>query len=484
MNATPVSADLTRLTATELGAAYGNGTADPLAVLDACIAAIRARDGDIRAFIELDVERARAAAKASTARFRDGCPLGPLDGVPVAVKANIAVRGLAWSAGVGYWRNRIAAADAPAVARLRAAGAVILGTLNMHEGALGATTDNPHFGRCCNPAVPGCTPGGSSGGSGAAVAAGFVPVALGTDTMGSVRIPAAYCGVMGLKPTTGLVSNAGVVPLAWSLDHIGPVARSVDDLALVTRVLAGFDPADPVAEPAPAGWTAMPGGRGLAGMRLGLPREIDAVETEPAVREAFARALDRLRDLGATIQPVAIPGWSPGRARRDGLLISEAEAAELHPELMGPDGTTTPQGVSESFAAALRYGRDASAARLAGAYRRTAEIGVAARAALAGLDAFILPTAPQTAFAHDAPVPAGQADFTALANFAKLPAVSVPVEPIKFANFANDTTFTNVANSANLANPPIGLQFIGPRFGEAAILRMAAAWTSALNQPG
>ena len=162
-------------------------------------------------------------------------------------------------------------------------------------------------------------------------------------------------------------------------------------------------------------------------------------------------------------------GWGLSRSstprirpsRISGTTISEAEAAELHPELMGPDGTTTPQGVSESFAAALRYGRDASAARLAGAYRRTAEIGVAARAALAGLDAFILPTAPQTAFAHDAPVPAGQADFTALANFAKLPAVSVPTSP------------------PAPANAPIGLQFIGPRFGEAAILRMAAAWTAA-----
>lgn len=480
MNATPSSADVTRLSATGLGKAYRAGTADPRAVLDALIDAIRARDGGIRAFIELDAEGARAAAAASAARFADGRPHGPLDGVPVGVKANIAVRGLAWSAGVGFWRNRIAAEDAPAVARLRAAGAVILGTLNMHEGALGATTDNPHFGRCNNPSVPGCTPGGSSGGSGAAVAAGFVPVALGTDTMGSVRIPAAYCGVMGLKPTTGLVSNAGVVPLAWSLDHIGPVARSVEDLALVTQVMAGFDPADPVAEPAPAGWTAMPHGRGLAGARLGLPREIEGVPTEPAVREAFARALDILRDLGAIIQPVSIPGWAPTPARRDGLLISEAEAAELHPELMGPDGATTPEGVSESFAAALRYGRDASAARLAGAYRRIAEIGVATRAALAGVDALILPTAPQTAFAHDAKVPAAQADFTALANFAKLPAVSVPVQPMAPAISVDDQTFANIANFANPAKPPVGLQFIGPRFGEAAILRMAAAWTAAL----
>ena len=220
---------------------YAIGAERPTAVAEAALAQIAARDPVIRAFTHVDAEGARAAALASEHRWRAERPLSALDGVPVAVKDNIAVAGLPLTAGMEHRRGLFASADAEVVARLRAAGAVIIGMTNMHEAALGSTTDNRFYGRTDNPAAPGHTPGGSSGGTAAAVTAGFVPLGIGTDTLGSVRLPAAYCGVAALKPTPGLLPKAGLIDLSWSLDTIGPIAASIDDLATVMLAIAGPD---------------------------------------------------------------------------------------------------------------------------------------------------------------------------------------------------------------------------------------------------
>lgn len=453
--------DPTALTASEISAALARREFTAVAVAEAFLGRISAEDGAIRSFISVSADQALAAARASDLRRGGGHVLGPLDGVPVGVKDNIDAAGLPCTGGIELYRHRVPQADATCLSRLKHAGAVLLGKLNLHEGALGATNDNEAYGRCENPVKPGYTPGGSSGGSGAAVAARFCPVALGTDTMGSVRIPAAYCGVMGLKPTYGLVSTRGVIPLAWTLDHVGPLARSVADLALFTQVMAGWDADCLESRAAPPGWTAIfqpaTGRRPLGDIVLGRPSQVDTVGCQPAMLDAFERALDRLASLGAKIVRVDVPGWDPGRARRGGLLVAEAEAAFAHAAEMD----TRPEDFSQGFLAMLHYGRDAGTLRLIDARRRIAEAAHAGEAAFVagGLDALVMPTTPQAAFPHGGSVPGNQADLTTLANFTGRPAVSVPM--------GDDDD-----------GLPLGLQFVGHHFGEAAILRMADAFTA------
>lgn len=380
-------------------------------------ARIAERDGDIRSFVATLLDSALADAEASDRRRGQGRPRGPLDGVLFAVKDNLAVAGLpTWSGTKAF--DTPAPQDATVVARMRAAGMILIGTLNMHEGALGATTDNPFWGRCMNPLRPGFTPGGSSGGSAAAIAAGFVPVTLGTDTMGSVRIPAAYCGLWGLKPTCGRVPATGLTHLSWTLDTIGPLAQTPAVLAEVLRIIEGPDITDPMSAPLGPG-PEFPDG--IAGLRFGVPDAASLAECEAVVLSSFETIVAALRAAGAVVEPIRVAGWDPGALRRAGLLISEVEGADvIGARLDGP-------GFSDAFRAMLDYGRRAGSVRLARAYREVQRLSVAFDHAIDGLDGIILPTAPQRAFAHDAPVPLNQADFTALANAAGAPALTVPL---------------------------------------------------------
>ncbi|HYC03744.1 MAG TPA: amidase [Azospirillaceae bacterium] len=459
--------DPTSLSVTELSQALASGAVTSEAATRAYLERIEAMDGELRCYVAVCAETALAEAVASDQRRASGDALGPLDGVPVAVKDNIDVAGVTCTAGMEVYRHRVPDRDAFCVERLREAGAVLLGKLNMHEGALGATTDNPFYGRCRNPVDPARTPGGSSGGSGAAVAARLCAAALGTDTMGSVRIPAAYCGVAGLKPSYGLVSTAGVVSLSWTLDHVGPLARTVQDLGLLAEVLVWFDPAGADSRPAPPGWTALIGperrSRPLSGRRLGRPDAVDKVGCEPAVLEAYEHALDVLRVLGAEIIPLSIEGWDPGPTRRAGLLISEAEGSMAHEAALADH----PEQFSDEFRGMLTYGRDASGLRLAKAYRRILDAAHAVDSAfgLGGerLDALVMPTAPQAAFPFGAPIPPNQADLTAIANVTGRPAVSVPM-------------------GLDADGLPLGLQFVGEKAGEQALLRMAASFEAAVRR--
>ena len=255
------------------------------------LARIEAEDGVLRSFIRVDGAAARASAALADGRRARGMTLGALDGAAVAVKDNLAVAGAPWTGGIGGRRGLLAAEDAAVVSRLKAAGAVVLGGLNMEEGALGAVTDNAVFGRCLNPLGPlqgaVLTPGGSSGGSAAAVAAGFVDLSLGTDTMGSVRIPAAYCGLFGLKPTYGLIPRSGMAYLAPSLDTIGPLARDVALLWPAVLAMAGVDAGDPEARPAPNCWDERQAAS-LRGVVLGVPGSLEDVEIEAEVNGAGA----------------------------------------------------------------------------------------------------------------------------------------------------------------------------------------------------
>jgi aspartyl-tRNA(Asn)/glutamyl-tRNA(Gln) amidotransferase subunit A len=372
-------------------------------------------------FLDVDAGGARQAAQAADSRTS---PLGPLDGKLIGIKANLAVKGLPWTAAIMGLSKRIATHDAGSVARLRAAGSIILGTLNMHEGALGAVTDSPGFGRCANPLIPEYTPGGSSGGSAAAVAAGLVDFALGSDTMGSSRVPAAYCGVSGIKPTDGLIGRSGMAFLSPSLDAIGPLAQRVRYLWPVLSALVGPDPEDPLVQPLPGHWPTEPDWRDdLSGIRIGRPQQIDGVDCEPEILNGLNLAIEALKDLGATVVDVDVSGWVPGHARRGGLLLSEAEGAVVNAKLLeGPQGTITPE-----FRQNLEFGRDASSSRLVDALSRISVAGAACARAMVDVDALIMPTAPQRAFPHGSEVPNNQADFSGLANFAKRPAISIPV---------------------------------------------------------
>jgi aspartyl-tRNA(Asn)/glutamyl-tRNA(Gln) amidotransferase subunit A len=389
---------------------YRQGKASPDEVLSKCLNRIDRHNTAIRAICDLDRKGAERAALESKIRWEAGTPLSPLDGVPIAVKANIAVKGLPWTAGIGSYAHRIAEEDAACVAGLRAAGAIIIGTTNMHEGALGATTDNPWFGRTQNPHRHGYTPGGSSGGSAAAVSAGFCAAALGTDTMGSVRIPASYCGVFGHKPEGIVISNKGIVPLSWTLDAVGVLATSARNCRLVTEAAAqirlpssDYPPSDR--------------------LRIAALDWSGCVEVETSVADAFASSVERARHAGMFVHKLALENFEFARMQRHLLLIAEVEAAVIHERALRDH----PEGFSADFTRLLAWGAKQSAKTFATGLREWKEMVVTLRRDLAAFDAVLLPTTPQAAFAFDTKVPANQAAFTALASSLDMPATAFPV---------------------------------------------------------
>ncbi len=399
------------LDAVDLIEGYRSGKLDPRAVVEAHLAAIAAQDVALHSFITVAEASARSEAILSHERWLGGHPNGVLDGVPLAIKDNIDVAGMPCTAGVAAFSDRVPGEDAPVVATLRQQGAVILGKLNMHEGALGATTDNPTYGRCMNPVRYGYTPGGSSGGSGAAVAARLCTAALGTDTMGSVRLPASYCGVFGFKPSQGMIPTDGVVPLSRLLDSVGVLARSAADMALVTFALLH-----------PRTQAEVPCGVTLTGLRVGVPRQLSDVAMQPDVAAAFERFVSVLAASGMRIVTLDLRDWRPGAARRAGLLVTEVEAADFYVRALGDELA----GLSPSFTAALRHPSRVEPSRIAASYAVIDDIRVACATAFETVELIALPTAPQTSFPHDGPTPTNQAEFTALANFARAPAVSLP----------------------------------------------------------
>jgi aspartyl-tRNA(Asn)/glutamyl-tRNA(Gln) amidotransferase subunit A len=411
-----------RLGVKELAAAYRAGELSPQAVTEHMVARISELDPGLRAFIQLDPEGAREAAQASGGRIAAG-DLRPLEGVPIAVKANIDVAGLDTSCGIEARRGMAAAADAEAVARLRAAGAIILGTLNMHEAALGADSDNPWFGRVLNPHGEQRTPGGSSGGSGAAVAAGLCVASLGTDTLGSVRIPAAYCGVYGLKPGRGRVSQQGLELVEQSFDTIGPLARTLDDLEAVFEAIA-----------------EAPRPRDI--QSVSLLYELGGVGCEPAVLDAYARAIEALVAEG--FHPTEKLALELKAIRLAGFV----EAARELGDRLAPLREAKPEGISNSLSFLLDYGArsdpdPALLAKTAASVREAVGEGV-----------LLMPTAPQAAFVHGSRAPANQADFTALASIAGLPALSMPA-------------------GLDAQGMPVGVQIVGVEGNELGLIALA-----------
>jgi aspartyl-tRNA(Asn)/glutamyl-tRNA(Gln) amidotransferase subunit A len=424
-------------------AALASGAVRAVDLALACLEAIERTRASINAFIVVDPARVLDAARAADARIAAG-QAGPLEGLCIAVKDNLDVAGMATTAGMATRRDRAPATeDAPAIARLRAAGAVLLGKLNLHEAALGADNDNPHYGACHHPRRHGWTPGGSSGGAGAAVAAGLCSAAIGTDSMGSIRIPASYCGVYGLKPGRGVVSARGSVVVSRRLDTVGPLARAPGDLAVLLDVLAGHDPA--CAESQPAAFRAPRPGP----LRLGVPDYGD-LGVAPDVDRAFRDGCRRLRELGHALVELPAPDPRPGSARRAGLLVCEAEMLVEHAD----DWRDRRAMFSPLLRKLLAWAEGRSAADFAAADRMLDRATLQVRRWLAECDLVLWPTTPQTAFAFGEPAPANQADLTCFANMAGCPAVSIPLP---------------VADDAL----PIGLQLIGGAGDELRLLAVA-----------
>ncbi|WP_323032687.1 amidase [Paracoccus sp. (in: a-proteobacteria)] len=413
--------------------------------------AIAASQPVINSYLQVDAEAALAAAAESDRRRRNGVA-GPLEGLPVAVKDNIDVAGTVTTAGMETRRHSApAAADNPAVAALRAAGAVIVGKLNMHEAAMGADNDNPFYGACHNPHRPGYTPGGSSGGSGAAVAAGLCSAALGTDTMGSVRIPASYCGVVGLKPSWGALSTRGTVALCRRLDHVGPLTRSARDLGVLLQVMAGFDP--DCAQSRAIHFAPVQDGP----LRIGVVDFGTAAAVAADVQGAFEEGLRVLSSLSHRLQPLPAPQFSSGQARRAGLLMCEAEMLVEHAEAWAGDRSR----FSPLLVKLMSWAEGRSAADLAAASQLADRAQVQLQQWLAQCDVLVMPTAPQRAFAFGTPVPASQADLTAYANMAGNPALSLPL-PVAAGEL------------------PAGMQLVGAIGTEKTLIALAEAFQQAV----
>jgi len=454
---------------------------------------IEAIDPELRCFLGLAADEARRGAENLDQRRRAGQPLGPLAGVPVAIKDNLSWAGQPLTCGSKILGDFVAPVSATAVARLLAADAVLVGRTNLDEFAMGSSCENSAFFPTRNPWDPTRVPGGSSGGSAAAVAAGCVPVALGSDTGGSVRQPAALCGIVGVKPTYGRVSRSGLVAFASSLDQIGPLTRSVEDAALVLGVIAGHDPADSTTDERPsedfaAAVDAWPARASAARRwRIGVVREIDSLDLAADVRRVWHRSLAALRELDCEIVEVSWPSLDTAIATY--YIVADCEASA---NLSRFDGVrygrrAVAKDLSELYTASRSEGFGVEVKRriLLGTFALSAgyaeayyERAIAARrklraqyeSALAAVDWLAMPVTPGGAFALgekiDDPVAMYQSDvFTVPANLVGAPAVALPV-------------------GLDDREMPLGVQLMGRAFDEAPLLGLARGLATVVNFDG
>ncbi len=437
---------------------------------------INAEDAEVHAYLTLSEDRALAQARRIDSLAGKGEALPPLAGVPVAIKDVMVTRGVRTTAGSKILENFVPPYDCTAVTRLEAAGAIVLGKLNCDEFAMGSSNENSAYGAVHNPRDKTRVPGGSSGGSAAAVAAGTAVATLGSDTGGSIRQPASFCGVVGLMPTYGRVSRYGLIAFASSLDHIGPLTKTVKDAAIMLRMISGHDPMDSTSADVPVPEYELEIGKPVTSLKLGVPREYFGEGLDPEVRLAVEAAIQLLRDAGAQIVPISLPHTQ--YAVPTYYVIATAEASS---NLARYDG--------------VRYGfRAANARTLSEMYRRTRDQGFGAEvkrrimlgtyalssgyydayylkaqkvrtliardfeAAFQQVDAVVTPTCPTPAFKlgekADDPLSMYLADiYTVTADLAGIPGLSVPCGTTR-------------------GGLPVGLQILGRHFDEGTILRI------------
>ncbi|MEM8852591.1 MAG: amidase [Pseudomonadota bacterium] len=447
---------------TELSGQIRAGQLSPVDLLDAYLERIAAHDGHVRAFVHLNAN-ARSDAEAVHTAVREGRSVGPLAGIPLAVKDNYATRDMPTTVGSSVDVS-VPMEDAASVARLRAAGAVMIGKTRMHEFAWGMETPP-----CRNPFDLGRVPGGSSGGSGAAVASGMAAAALGSDTGGSIRIPASLCGTVGLKPTFGLIGRSGIVPHSWSLDHAGPLTTSVADAALLTAIMSGPDPNDPATDGRALDTAVLDAAmaRGPAGLKVGVCRNHFFEGIDDGVASAVDEAITALSRAGAVVTEFTVPELSVG--------LGAIFAIELASSTAYHDARLRAGDVAR-FAPDVRLlvemGRFVSGADYLTAERYRRRLGEVMAQHLADLDVIIGPTMPLTAWSvGERTVEIAGAPESVLAvswrltypwNLLGLPALSVPCGAVN--------------------GMPVGLQIAGAPFDEAAVLRAGAAVEALLGR--
>ena len=444
-------------TITELAPRIAAGHVSSEARTRACLGEIEAHDRTLNVFITVLGASAIAQARELDAEIAAGACRGPLHGIPISLKDLIDQQGVPTTAASRVREGHVAAADAPVTARLRAAGAVLIGKTNLHEFAFGTTSDDTAFGAVRNPHDPSRSPGGSSGGSAVAIVTGMSVASIGTDTGGSIRIPSAACGTVGLKPAWGEVPCEGVVPLSRSLDHVGPLARSVADAWLIYLVLRG--------EATAARWP-LPAPRAIKGLRLGVPRHYFHDVLDDEVRARFAACLAWLRQAGAETADVTIrhaPGVAPVY-----LHASLPEAAAYHADSL----MSAPERYTKNVRLRLEMGRYVLAEDYVRAQAARAVLRSEVDAALAGCDALVLPTLPIPA----PPIGASTVDvagtpqavrsmmlrMTQLFNLTGHPAVSIPM-------------------GETAAGLPCGLQLAGRLNDTEGLLATAAACEPFVN---
>lgn len=447
----------------EAGRMLRHGEISVTELVSASLARI-AETGETNAYTEVFEERALRLATAHQALLDDGIDLGPLHGIPLALKANVDLAGHTVDAGSRILADRTADADAAVTASLQRSGSVIMGMTNMHEFAWGGTTQNPHTGSCRNPWDLDRIPAGSSGGSGAAAATRSVFGTLGTDTGGSIRLPASMNGITGLRPTLGRVSNRGVMPLAWSMDTVGPIAASAEDCAIIFRSIAGFDAGDPttldVAVTDPLAGLDRP----VNGLRIAVIDDYSFRGLQPAVEAAFRAALATLADLGVIIETIAVPGLEHVVDAQ--VVIDACEPSAVHLPWL----ESRPGDYGDDVRTVLQAGTVFSAVDYIQAQRYRTHLREIVRRHLGDVDAIALPTIAFTAprvgqttvsiGGRDEDALVGLMEFTALASMTGLPAISVPC--------GFDET-----------GLPIGMQLVGGAFAEALLLRIAHAYQAA-----
>jgi aspartyl-tRNA(Asn)/glutamyl-tRNA(Gln) amidotransferase subunit A len=448
---------LTGLSAVRLGQMIRDRQISPVDVINTCLERIHSLDKKINSFLRVLDEDARSEAHKAEAEINAGHWRSPLHGVPFAVKDLFDTAGVPATAGSRVWKDYTPVEDAHVVKRLRHAGAVLVGKLNMYELAFGVTSLNPYYGPILNPWDLTRMCGGSSSGSAAALVAGFVPLTLGTDTGGSIRIPSSLCGTVGLKPTYGLVSRRGVLPLAWSLDHVGPMTRQVEDIALSLSIIAGHDSQD-IASANRKVVDYMNQLEGdLSGTAVGLPTEFFYENVREDVKETILKGVNGLEALGARVREIEIPGIiEADRAAYTVLFCEAASSLEIH-------ARNRPHDVSEEIMSNVRLGMSIPATRYIHALRTRTKLTGVLSEVFSHVDLLVVP-----ATTVDAPPIEGK---------------EVSIGPDQILDLRSALTrftrYFNIAGNPVLCLPcgfssnrlPVGMQIIGRPFGEAALLK-------------
>ncbi len=429
-------------------------------LVDAALLQVEVRNPQLNALITVCSDAARKRARDIDNKRMRGNPCGPLCGIPIALKDVFCTKGVRTTCGSRIFADYVPEFDSAVAARLEDAGAILIGKTGMHELAYGITSENPHFGTVQNPAAPGRIAGGSSGGSASAVASEMVMAAMGTDTGGSIRIPASYCGIVGLKPTSGRVSRYGVLPLDFSLDHMGPLTRSVRDAAILLNTIAGHDDRDDTSSRSPVVDFEPPPEPSLRGARIGWPENFFLERVDPEVAAATHRAVKLAEAAGAIIVPTRVPDIAAINTVGRTILLCEASA------VFGRDLANRPEVFGEDVRLLLEQGALLPATAYINAQRLRRRMQTEFSRLWTAIDVLLTPTTPTAAppLATPSVLIGGEMEdarsastrFTRSFNVLGIPAISIP------CGFTSD-------------HFPIGLQLCAPAFEEKQLLEIACA---------